>query len=34
MAKANGLVIVTEDTDGVFEGDTVKVHMLDWREEE
>ncbi len=34
MAKANGLVIVPEDTDGVHEGDTVRVQMLDWREEE
>ncbi len=34
MAKANGLVIVPEDTDGVHEGDMVRVQMLDWREEE
>jgi molybdopterin molybdotransferase len=33
MARANGLVIVPEDTDGVHEGDEVKVQMLDWREE-
>ncbi len=33
MAKANGLVIVPEDTDGIFEGDEVVVQMLDWQEE-
>ncbi len=34
MAKANGLVIVPEDTDGVKEGDRVLVQMLDWEEEQ
>jgi len=30
MAKANGLVIVPEDSEGVNPGDTVRVQMLDW----
>ena len=34
MARANGLVIVPEDTDGVHEGDEVVVQMLDWKLEE
>ncbi|MFO8100563.1 MAG: molybdopterin molybdotransferase MoeA [Dehalococcoidia bacterium] len=34
MAKANGLVVVPEDTQGVWEGDEVLVQMLDWQEEE
>lgn len=34
MARANGLVIVPEDTDGVWEGDQVLVQMLDWKLEE
>jgi molybdopterin molybdotransferase len=34
MIKANGLVIVPEDTQGVWEGDEVLVQMLDWQEEE
>jgi molybdopterin molybdotransferase len=34
MARANGLVIVPEDVDAVGEGDTVKVLMLDWGEEQ
>ena len=33
MTRANGLVIVPEDTDGVREGDSVRVQMLDWKEE-
>ena len=33
MTRANGLVIVPEDTNGVQEGDEVLVQMLDWREE-
>ncbi len=33
MTKANGLVIVPEDTEGVWEGDTVLVQMLNWQEE-
>lgn len=34
MARANGLVIVPEDTEGVWEGDEVLVQMLDWTEEQ
>ncbi|MFO8010344.1 MAG: molybdopterin molybdotransferase MoeA [Dehalococcoidia bacterium] len=33
MTKANGLVVVPEDTDGVWEGDEILVQMLDWQEE-
>ena len=33
MSQANGLVIVPEDAEGVHDGDTVKVLMLDWSEE-
>jgi molybdopterin molybdotransferase len=33
MSQANGLVIVPEDAEGVNDGDTVKVLMLDWSEE-
>ena len=33
MSQANGLVIVPEDAEGINEGDTVKVLMLDWSEE-
>ena len=34
MSRANGLVIVLEDVDSVGDGDTVKVLMLDWNEEQ
>ncbi len=34
MALANGLVIVPEDKPGVKPGDSVRVMMLDWSEEE
>ncbi len=34
MSKANGLVIVPENTEGAWEGDGVLVQMLDWQEEE
>jgi len=30
MAKANGLAIVPENTEGVKAGDIVQVQMLDW----
>jgi molybdopterin molybdotransferase len=33
MSQANGLVIVPEDAEGINDGDTVKVLMLDWSEE-
>jgi molybdopterin molybdotransferase len=33
MAKANGLAIIPENTEGVKAGDLVQVQMLDWREE-
>lgn len=33
MTKANGLVIVPENTNGVQEGDEVMVQMLDWEGE-
>ena len=33
MTKANGLVIVPENTNGVQEGDEVTVQMLDWEGE-
>jgi molybdopterin molybdotransferase len=33
MALANGLVIVPEDSEGVNDGETVRVQMLDWPEE-
>lgn len=34
MARANGLVVVPEDKPGVKPGDSVRVMMLDWSEEE
>ncbi|MBT4513288.1 MAG: molybdopterin molybdotransferase MoeA, partial [Chloroflexi bacterium] len=34
MVRANGLVIVPEDSDGAHEGDEVVVQMLDWKLEE
>ena len=33
MARANGLMIIPEDTPGVEEGDMVCVQMLDWSQE-
>lgn len=33
MARANGLAIIPEDTEGVKAGDMVKVQMLDWSED-
>jgi molybdopterin molybdotransferase len=33
MAKANGLAVIPESSNGVKAGDTVDVQMLDWTEE-
>jgi molybdopterin molybdotransferase len=33
MSRANGLVIIPEDTKGVDKGDVVQALMLDWNEE-
>jgi molybdopterin molybdotransferase len=34
MAKANGLAVIPEGTEGVKAGDVVRVQMLDWSEDE
>jgi molybdopterin molybdotransferase len=34
IARANGLAVIPESSDGVKAGDTVEVQMLDWREEQ
>lgn len=34
MAKANGLAVIPESSNGVESGDTVEVQMLDWEEEQ
>ncbi len=34
MAKANGLAVIPEKTEGVTAGDVVQVQMLDWSEDE
>jgi molybdopterin-guanine dinucleotide biosynthesis protein B len=34
MAKANGLAIIPENSNGAKAGDTVEVQMLDWEEEQ
>jgi molybdopterin biosynthesis enzyme len=33
MSRANGLVLIPEDTSGVEKGDLVQALMLDWNEE-
>jgi molybdopterin molybdotransferase len=33
MAKANGLAIIPENSEGVKAGDIVQVQMLDWKKE-
>jgi molybdopterin biosynthesis enzyme len=33
MSRANGLVVIPEDTKGVNKGEVVQVIMLDWNEE-
>ncbi|MGD2064903.1 MAG: molybdopterin-guanine dinucleotide biosynthesis protein B [Dehalococcoidia bacterium] len=34
MAKANGLAVIPENSNGAKAGDTVEVQMLDWEEEQ
>ncbi|MFQ5826816.1 MAG: molybdopterin molybdenumtransferase MoeA, partial [Dehalococcoidia bacterium] len=34
MAQADGLVIVPEDVPQIEEGETIRVIMLDWNEEQ
>jgi molybdopterin molybdotransferase len=34
MAKANGLAVIPENSEGVKAGDIVEVQMLDWEEEQ
>jgi molybdopterin biosynthesis enzyme len=33
MAKANGLAVIPENSEGVKAGDLVEVQMLDWGED-